>query len=235
MNDFLTAISQAASLIGGADLQFYDTVSLSLRVSGTATVLACVFGMPVGAWLAIVRFPGRAVAIATINACLGVPSVLVGLVVYLVLSRSGPLGALGLLFTPEAMIVAQTLLIAPMVAALTRQLLEPTWDEYRDTFTSLQIGRLRGVQAILWDSRFGLTTTVLAAFGRAIAEVGAVMTVGGNIAGATRVMTTSIALETSKGDLATALGLGLVLLALVLAVSSAAQGLRAVAARRYGA
>ncbi len=234
MGDLTESFLQAAALVAAADPQLSQTVGLSLRVSGTATVLACALGMPVGAWLAIARFPGRSLALAVINASLGVPSVVVGLLTYIMLSRSGPLGSWGLLFTPGAMIAAQTVLIAPMVAALTRQRVEPAWDEYRETFASLRVGLVRGVGALLWDTRFGLLTTVLAAFGRAIAEVGAVMTVGGNIAGATRVMTTSIALETSKGDLPNALALGLVLIALVLVVALFGQALRALAVRRYG-
>jgi tungstate transport system permease protein len=190
--------------------------------------------VPVGAWLAMSRFRGRGLVVSIVNAALGVPSVVVGLVVYLALSRSGPLGFLGLLFTPAAMVVAQTVLIAPMVAALSRQALQDTWSEYRDLFASWRIGRATALATLIWDCRFGLVTIGLTAFGRAIAEVGAVMTVGGNIAGSTRVMTTGIALETSKGDLPLALGLGVVLLVLVFTVMLAAQVLQHAAQRRFG-
>ena len=181
------------------------------------------------------RFKGRGLVISILNAALGIPSVVVGLIVYLGLSRSGPLGFLGLLFTPTAMVVAQTVLIAPMVAALSRQTLQDTWGEYRDLFASWRIGRATALATLVWDCRFSLVTIGLTAFGRAIAEVGAVMTVGGNIAGSTRVMTTGIALETSKGDLPLALGLGVVLLSLVFVIMLMAQVLQQAAQGRFGA
>jgi tungstate transport system permease protein len=192
-------------------------------------VIASLVGMPLGAVLAITRFPGRGVLTVVINACMGLPPVVVGLAVFLLLSRSGPLGAWGLLFTPTAMIVAQAILVAPIVAGLTRQVIEDLWTEYRDEFTAMNIGPLRRVRALLWDARFSLVTTFLAGFGRAAAEVGAVMIVGGNIEGFTRTMTTAIALETSKGDLPLAMGLGMVLISIVLAVNALAWG-----ARRFG-
>lgn len=232
--DFSLAIEQALTLLTSGDRAFRDIVGLSLRVSFSSAMLACLLGIPLGAWLAISRFKGRGLAIAVINAALGVPSVVVGLVIYLLLSRSGPLGFMGLLFTPGAMVVAQTTLIAPMVAALSRQVLQDTWSEYRDLFASWRIGRWTAIATLIWDCRFGLVTIGLTAFGRAIAEVGAVMTVGGNIAGSTRVMTTAIALETSKGDLPLALGLGIVLLAIVFIVMLVAQALQQSALRRFG-
>ncbi len=235
MNDFSLALGQALALVVAGDVEFRDIVALSLQVSATSTLLACLVGMPVGAWLAVSRFPGRDLLVAIVNAALGVPSVVIGLVVYLLLSRSGPFGFLGWLFSPTAMVVAQTVLIAPMVAALSRQLLQGTWAEYRDQFASWRIPRRVAIGTLIWDCRVGLVTTALAAFGRAISEVGAVMTVGGNIAGATRVMTTGIALETSKGDLPLALGLGIVLIVIVFAVMLAAQLLQWRIAQREGA
>lgn len=235
MTDLSDALAQAFRLATSGDPEFYGIVGLSLRVSGTSAVLACLLGIPVGAWLAMSRFKGRGLAIAIVNAALGVPSVVVGLVVYLALSRSGPLGFLGMLFTPAAMVAAQTVLIAPMVAALARQTLQDTWGEYRDLFASWGIGWATAVATLVWDCRFSLVTIGLTAFGRAIAEVGAVMTVGGNIAGSTRVMTTGIALETSKGDLPLALGLGIVLLVLVFLIMVVAQVLQQVAQGRFAA
>jgi len=234
MTDLPQAFAQALALATSADPAFYEIVGLSLRVSASSAGLACLLGVPLGAWLAVSRFRGRGLLIAVVNAALGVPSVVVGLVVYLVLSRSGPMGFLGILFTPAAMVVAQTLLIAPMVAALAREALQDSWAEYRDLFASWGIGFSRAIATLIWDCRFGLVTIALAAFGRAIAEVGAVMTVGGNIAGSTRVMTTAIALETSKGDLPLALGLGIVLLAIVFTVMTLAQLLQQFAWRRFG-
>jgi tungstate transport system permease protein len=235
MTDLSDAFAQAAQLAMSGDPEFFGIVGLSLRVSSTSACLACLLGIPLGAWLAMSRFRGRGVAISVVNAALGIPSVVVGLVVYLALSRSGPLGFLGILFTPAAMVVAQTVLIAPMVAALSRQVLQDTWTEYRDLFASWRIGRATALATLVWDCRFSLVTIALTAFGRAIAEVGAVMTVGGNIAGSTRVMTTGIALETSKGDLPLALGLGVILLALVFLIMLAAQVLQQVAQARFAA
>jgi tungstate transport system permease protein len=234
MGELAEAFAQAIALATSGNPEFYAIVGLSLRVSGASAFFACLLGIPLGAWLAMSRFRGRGLAISVVNAALGIPSVVVGLAVYLALSRSGPLGFLGILFTPAAMVVAQTILIAPMVAALSRQTLQDTWGEYRDLFSSWRIRRATALATLVWDCRFSLVTIGVTAFGRAIAEVGAVMTVGGNIAGSTRVMTTAIALETSKGDLPLALGLGIVLLALVFVVMLMAQVLQQGAQLRYG-
>ncbi|ATX67997.1 ABC transporter permease [Roseinatronobacter bogoriensis subsp. barguzinensis] len=199
-------------------------IGLSLRVTLSAVLIACLVGLPLGAALALSRFPGRGVVIVTFNALMGLPPVVAGLIVYLMLSRSGPLGALALLFTPTAMIIAQTLLILPIVVSLTRSVVEDLWDEYRDQLRSLGAGRLRSVPTLLWDGRVSLLTGVLAGFGRASAEVGAVLIVGGNIAGHTRTMTTAITLETSRGNLGLAVALGIILLSLTLALNAAAWG-----------
>jgi len=199
---------------------------LSLAATLAATFLAAVQGLPLGAFAALVRFPGRELLVVVLNAFMGLPPVVVGLVVFLLLSRAGPLGELGLLFTPTAMVVAQTMLITPIVAALTRQVIEDLWAEYREEFQAMQVGPLARVGALLWDARFSLVTILLAGFGRAAAEVGAVIIVGGNIDGFTRVMTTTIALETSKGNLALAVGLGLVLISLVMTVNALAWSVR---------
>jgi len=232
MNELALAFGQAVNLAFSGDPAFYEIVGLSLRVSSMSALVACLLGIPAAAWLALVRFRGRSLLISLVNVALGVPSVVVGLVVYLLLSRSGPMGFLGILFTPAAMVVAQTILIAPMVAALSLQALEDAWDQYRDLFASWRLRRARAVATLVWDCRFSLVTVALAAFGRAVAEVGAVMTVGGNIAGSTRVMTTGIALETSKGDLPLALGLGIVLLVIVFFVMALGQLLQRPAQRR---
>jgi tungstate transport system permease protein len=234
MTDFASAFGLAFELIAGADPDLWSIVWLSLKVSLASTLFAGALGLPLGAWIAIARFPGRPAAIVLLNAALGVPTVVVGLVVYLLLSRAGPLGEMGILFTPPAIVVAQTLLVLPIVAALARQFVESGWEEYREQLVSLGVGLGRAVRTLLWDLRFPLLTVVLAGFGRAISEVGAVMIVGGNIDGVTRVMTTAIALETSKGDLPLALGLGVVLLVLVLAVNAAADVLRAWSSRHHG-
>jgi tungstate transport system permease protein len=197
-------------------------------------LIACLLGLPLGAAMAVGRFPGRRVLIVVLNALMGLPPVVVGLFVYLILSRAGPLGEVGILFTPAAMVVAQTILIAPIVAALSRQVIEDAWQEYREQLRSLGAGPLTSAVTLLWDTRFSLVTIVLAGFGRAAAEVGAVMIVGGNIDGVTRVMTTAIALETSKGDLPLALGLGVILLSLVLALNAGAYWVKEAAQRRYG-
>lgn len=220
------ALRIAATLVLSGDADLWEIVALSLRVSLTATVLACLIGLPLGALLATQRFPGRGAAIICVNALMGLPPVVVGLMVYLALSRSGPLGVLGLLYTPAAMVIAQTILIAPIVAALSRQVLEALHFEYDEQFRSLGLSRMASMRALLWDGRFALLTVGLAGFGRAIAEVGAVIVVGGNIDHLTRVMTTAIALETSKGDLALALALGIVLMVLALAVNAAVHGVR---------
>jgi len=203
-------------------------------VSLTAVLVASALGLPLGAAIAVGRFPGRQALIVILNALMGLPPVGVGLFVYLMLSRAGPLGQFGILFTPAAMVVAQTILILPIVAALSRQVIEDAWQEYREQLRSLGAGPLTSAVTLLWDTRFSLVTIVLAGFGRAAAEVGAVIIVGGNIDGVTRVMTTAIALETSKGDLPLALGLGVILLSLVLALNAAAYWVKEAAQRRYG-
>jgi tungstate transport system permease protein len=234
MTDFASAFGLAFDLFARPGSDLWSIVWLSLEVGLASTLLACALGLPLGALIAIARFPGRRAVIVMLNAALGVPTVVVGLVVYLLLSRAGPLGDLGILFTPPAIVVAQTVLVLPIVAALARQFVESGWDEYREQLTSLGVTLARAARTLLWDMRFALLTVVLAGFGRAISEVGAVMIVGGNIDGVTRVMTTAIALETSKGDLPLALGLGMVLLAIVLVVNAAADLLRGWSARRHG-
>jgi len=226
--------SSALTLVFGGDPGLYAIVRLSLLVSLSATVLGTFAALPIGAALALVRFPGRALVVVVINAFMGLPPVVVGLAVYLLLSRSGPLGSLGILFTPSAMIIAQALLVMPIIAALTRQTVEDLWAEYSEELTAMRVGPLRRVVTLLWDARFSLVTTLLAGFGRAAAEVGTVMIVGGNIDGFTRTMTTAIALETSKGDLPLALGLGLVLITLIIIVNAAAWGVRRVGEIRAG-
>jgi tungstate transport system permease protein len=212
----------------------YRIVLLSLEVSLTAVAAATLIGLPLGAALAIRRFPGRPVLLVTINALMGLPPVVVGLLVYLLLSRAGPLGSLGLLFTPAAMIVAQTILVTPIIAGLSRQVLEDAWLEYEEQLRSLGVTASTAAATLLWDTRYSLVTVVLAGFGRAAAEVGAVMIVGGNIDGVTRVMTTTISLEASRGDLPLALGLGIILVAVVFAINAAAQIIKSAAVRRYG-
>jgi tungstate transport system permease protein len=224
----------ALELVFSGDATLYGIVALSLYVTLSATMAACAVGLPVGALVALTRFPGRHALIVVLNGCMGLPPVVVGLLVYLMLSRSGPLGPFGLLFTPRAMIVAQAVLIAPIIAALTRQLIEDLWAEYRDELTAMAIGPVARVATLLWDARFSLVTIALAGFGRAAAEVGAVMIVGGNIDGFTRVMTTTIALETSKGDLPLAMGLGTVLIAVILAVNAMAWAVRGWSERHVG-
>ncbi|MGL4445272.1 MAG: ABC transporter permease [Alsobacter sp.] len=232
--DVAGAFAAALRMIVTLDPAFVQVVLLSLRVTVTAVVLAAVVGLPLGAVLALSRFPGRTALIVVVNTLMGLPPVVAGLMVFLVLSRSGPLGSLGLLFTPTAMVIAQTLLVLPIVIALTRQVVEDLWGEYREHMLSLGQGGLAAVPTLLWDGRFALATALLAGFGRASAEVGAVLIVGGNIAGVTRTMTTSIALETSKGDLPLALGLGLVLIALTFAVNALTFGVSRVGARHAG-
>jgi len=234
MNALAQAAAQALQLVAGADPKLTDIVLLSLRVRLTAVALSCVVGLPFGAAIAVSRFPGRRSVVVVLNAMMGLPPVVVGLLVYLLLSRAGPLGAWGLLFTPAAMVIAQTILITPIVAALSRQVVEDAWDEYREQLRSLGERRFGAAVTLLWDLRFSLVTIVLAGFGRAAAEVGAVIIVGGNIDGVTRVMTTAIALETSKGDLPLALGLGMILLTIVLALNAAAYVVKETAQRRYG-
>ena len=228
------ALQQALALLWAGDGALWSIVGLSLQVSLSAVLCAALLGLPLGAAIAVGRFPGRTALIVLLNALMGLPPVVAGLLVYLLLSRAGPLGALGILFTPSAMVLAQTLLIIPIIAALSRQLIEDAWGEYREQLQSLNASRLRCALTLIWDGRFSLITVVLAGFGRAAAEVGAVMIVGGNIDGVTRVMTTAIALETSKGDLALALGLGMVLMTLVLLLNALAQSLKTLAEQRYG-
>jgi tungstate transport system permease protein len=234
MNEIAVALGEAGRLVAGLDAKLLEIVLLSLRVSLTAVAIASLLGLPLGAAIAVGRFPGRQALIVLLNALMGLPPVVVGLVVYLMLSRAGPLGELGILFTPAAMVVAQTILIVPIVAALSRQVIEDAWQEYREQLRSLGAGPVTSALTLLWDTRFSLVTIVLAGFGRAAAEVGAVIIVGGNIDGVTRVMTTAIALETSKGDLPLALGLGIVLLSLVLALNAAAYWVKEAAQRRHG-
>jgi tungstate transport system permease protein len=217
-----------------AEARLWQIVALSLEVSLSAVGLAALAGLPLGAALAVARFPGRHALIVLLNALMGLPPVVVGLAIYLLLSRAGPLGALGLLFTPGAMVIAQTVLILPIIAALSRQAVEDAWREYEEQLRSLGARGMQAALTVLWDIRFSLLTVILAGLGRAAAEVGAVIIVGGNIDGVTRVMTTAIALETSKGDLPLALGLGVVLIAVVIAVNAAAFLVKEAAQRRYG-
>ena len=234
MHTITDSLGIALRLVAGFDPRLVDIVALSLSVSLAATALAACIGLPLGAAVGVARFPGRGIAIAILNALMGLPPVVVGLFVYLMLSRAGPLGHFGILFTPNAMVIAQTILIVPILAALSRQIVEDAWSEYREQLTSLGSRTLQSAMTLLWDTRYSLATVLLAGFGRAIAEVGAVMIVGGNIDGVTRVMTTTIALETSKGDLALALGLGVVLIALVLLLNFAAHATRAWSRTRFG-
>ena len=224
----------ALDLIMTGNAQLYAIVRLSLLVTLAATLTAGVIGLPLGAAVALTRFRGRSAVVVLLNGFMGLPPVVVGLIVFLSLSRSGPLGSLGLLFTPTAMVIAQALLITPIVAALTRQVVEDLWTEYREEFTAMQVAPFDRVRALLWDARFSLVTILLAGFGRAAAEVGAVMIVGGNIEGFTRVMTTSIALETSKGNLPLAISLGILLISLILVVNALAWSLRQWAERHAG-
>jgi tungstate transport system permease protein len=231
---FLDSVQAAFGLMTGADPRLGQVVALSLAVSGTACLFASVIGLAAGAGLAVARFPGRRLAVALLNTLLALPSVVVGLVVYLLLSRAGPLGSLGILFTPKAMVVAQTMLVMPVVAALTRQLIADAWRGNGEQLRSMGASRAIAALLLLVHERLALVTVLLTAFGRAVSEVGAVMIVGGNIDGVTRVMTTAIALETSKGDLPLALGLGIVLLAIVLLLNIAAYRIKEAAQRRYG-
>ncbi|MBS1165031.1 MAG: transporter permease [Proteobacteria bacterium] len=230
----MTILSSVLSLLGGDGGRLLEIVLLSLGVTITAVVCAGFVGLPLGAGLALVRFPGRTVVIVLVNTLMGFPPVVAGLVIFLLLSRSGPLGGLGLLFTPKAMMIAQFVLVLPIVVALSRQTIEDLWTEYRDHLTSLGAGRLGSIPTLLWDARFSLVTTMLAGLGRASAEVGAILIVGGNIAGFTRTMTTSIALETSKGDLPLAMALGVILMSLTLAINGLAYGISRVGARFSG-
>ena len=220
MQEFASEFTQAISLILKGDSELWAIVLLSMRVSVFAVLISALIGMPLGAALAVARFPGRRALIILVNALMGFPPVVAGLLVYLMLSRSGPLGILELLYTPTAMIIAQVVLVTPIMAALTRQVVEMLAEEYSEQLRSLGVSRLASVPVLLWDARLALVTALLAGFGRAIAEVGAVIIVGGNINHVTRVMTTTIALETSKGNLALALALGVILVGLAVAVNA---------------
>jgi tungstate transport system permease protein len=230
MPDNVTALG----LVLSADPALMAIVRLSLIVSLTAVLFAALIGIPFGALVALTRFPGREVVIVVLNALMGLPPVVVGLCVYLLLSRSGPLGSFGLLFTPQAMIIAQTILITPIIAALARQTIEDLWSDYRDELAAMNVGPARRISTLIWDGRFSLLTALLAGFGRAAAEVGAIIIVGGNIEGFTRTMTTAIALETSKGDLPLAVGLGMVLIAIVIVINALAWGARRTGERYAG-
>ncbi len=231
MQDFSAAFGLAFALISGFDADLVEIIGLSLRVSLAAVLISAVIGLPLGALLAVARFPGRQSLNVLVNALMGLPPVVVGLLVYMVISRAGPFGWLGLLYTPTAMIIAQTVLVTPIVAALTRQVVEDLHVEYVEQFRSLSLSMRREIAALIWDARYSLLTVLLAGFGRAIAEVGAVIIVGGNIDHLTRVMTTAIALETSRGDLALALALGIILLVIAIGVNAAVYGMRASARR----
>ena len=231
MQEFGAAFGEAFRLVATLDPDLREIVALSLQVSLAAVGLAALVGLPVGAVLAVMRFPGRGALVVAVNALMGLPPVVVGLLVYLLLSRAGPLGELGLLYTPTAMVIAQAILVAPIIAALARQTVEDMKDEYLDQLRVFGITPVGMVKTLLWDARYSLLTALLAGFGRAIAEVGAVIIVGGNINHVTRVMTTTIALETSKGDLALALGLGLVLVTIAVAANAAVMALRSSARR----
>jgi tungstate transport system permease protein len=224
----------ALQLVLTGDPVLVAIVGLSLAVSLSAVFLAALVGLPCGALIALTQFPGREAVIVVLNALMGLPPVVVGLAVFLALSRSGPLGSWGLLFTPQAMVIAQAVLVSPIIAALTRQTIEDLWSEYRDELTAMNIGPIGRVATLIWDARFSLVTALLAGFGRAAAEVGAIIIVGGNIDGFTRTMTTAIVLETSKGDLPLAVGLGMVLIAVVIAVNALAWGVRRVGERLAG-
>ena len=234
MNTLQEAAAHAVEMVATADPKVVSIVLLSLKISVAASIFGCLAGMPLGAAIAVNEFRGRRTVIVVLNGLMGLPSVVVGLVVYLLLSRAGPLGELGILFTPTAMVVAQTILITPTIAALTRQIVADGWQEYREQLRSLGESRLGAGITLLWDMRFTLSTVALAGFGRAASEVGAVMIVGGNIDGVTRVMTTTIALETSKGDLPLALALGMILLSIVVALNFGAVLVKETALRRYG-
>ncbi len=227
MQDFTSSFSLAFSLIIGLDADLLEIIGLSLRVSLTAVVISTLIGLPLGAAIAVTRFPGRRMLDVLLNALMGLPPVVVGLIVYMLVSRAGPFGYLNILYTPAAMIIAQVILIVPIISALTRQAVEDLHREYDEQFRSFCLPPGRVIPALIWDARYSLLTVVLAGFGRAIAEVGAVIIVGGNIQHLTRMMTTSIALETSKGNLALALALGLILIFLSLTINTLVYSLRA--------
>jgi len=230
----MTGDASALQLVLSGDPQLLAIVRLSLLMSLSALLLAALIGVPCGAFLALVRFPGREAVIVVLNALMGLPPVVVGLAVFLLLSRSGPLGPLGLLFTPQAMVIAQTVLVTPIIAALTRQTIEDLWVEYRDELAAMNVGAAPRIATLIWDARFSLVTALLAGFGRSAAEVGAIIIVGGNIEGFTRTMTTAIALETSKGDLPLAVGLGMILTSIVVVINALAWGARRAGERYAG-
>jgi tungstate transport system permease protein len=234
MNEFSSAIGTALSMIATLNADLIEIVLLSLRVSLGAVAIASVIALPLGALIALQRFPGRRAVVILLNALMGLPPVVVGLMVYLLLSRAGPLGPMGLLFTPTAMVIAQSIIVLPIIAALSRQTIADLHEEYDEHLRSLGCTPMQSVATLLWDGRFRLLTAIMAGFGRAIAEVGAVIIVGGNIQHSTRVMTTTIALETSKGNLALALGLGVILVTIALGVNAAALVISDSARRRYG-
>ena len=230
----MTGDMTALQLVLTGDPGLFAIVRLSLLISLSAVLLAALVGVPVGALLALTHFRGREVPIVFLNALMGLPPVVVGLAIFLLLSRSGPLGSWGILFTPQAMVIAQTVLVAPIIAALTRQTIEDLWIEYRDELAAMDVGPGRRIVTLIWDARFSLVTALLAGFGRAAAEVGAIIIVGGNIEGFTRTMTTAIALETSKGDLPLAVGLGLILIFIVILINAMAWAMRHVGERYAG-
>ena len=234
MSWIFASLADAFALMASNDAKLYSIIALTLKVSMTAALISALCGGLLGACVAVGKFRGRNVLIVLFNAAMGLPPVVAGLVVYLLLSRAGPLGSLGILFTPSAMVLAQVLLITPIVAALSRQIIEDAWREYEEQLTSLGVSRARAALTLLWDTRFSLATVGLAGLGRAMAEVGAVMIVGGNSDGVTRVMTTAIALETTKGDLPLALALGVILLTVVLLLNLIAHCVREWSVRRYG-
>jgi tungstate transport system permease protein len=231
----MSNLESAFQLVLTLDTGLFQIIRLSLTVSLAAVCLAALIGVPFGALIALTDFPGRSFIVVVINALMGLPPVVVGLIVYLSLSRSGPLGSWGILFTPQAMIIAQTVLVTPIIAALTRQTIEDYWVEYRDELTAMNIGPAGRAATLVWDARFSLVTALLAGFGRAAAEVGAIVIVGGNIDGFTRTMTTTIALETSKGDLPRAIALGVVLIAIIVTINGLAWCTQRVSARLAGA
>jgi len=234
MNDFSNAIAVAWELVIGLDADLVEIVVLSLEISLSAVFIATLVALPLGAAVAVFRFPGRGACIVLLNALMGLPPVAVGLLIYLLLSRAGPLGEHGLLYTPAAMVIAQAVLVVPIIAALAQQVLSELYGEYEEQLRSLGVSSARAIQTLLWDGRFSLLIAVLAGFGRASAEVGAVIIVGGNINHLTRVMTTTIALETSKGNLAMALGLGLILVLIVVLVNALTVVVRSGASRLQG-
>ena len=234
MNDFSNAIAIAWELVIGLDADLVENVVLSLEISLSAVFIATLVALPLGAAVAVFRFPGRGACIVLLNALMGLPPVAVGLLIYLLLSRAGPLGEHGLLYTPAAMVIAQAVLVVPIIAALAQQVLSELYGEYEEQLRSLGVSSARAIPTLLWDGRFSLLIAVLAGFGRASAEVGAVIIVGGNINHLTRVMTTTIALETSKGNLAMALGLGLILVLIVVLVNALTVVVRSGASRLQG-